>query len=194
MQLRVYRSNEYAGLNLFALHEKVRKFSGNQKKMPVDDDDDNCPFRRITDKLLLQRSEHNDGDLTSLEEISLHQQHLMKIEYINRYFTDKTSLLLLQFFNKSNFRVCPNLKVLHLQDNSIGKLENLSRLKRLENLNLAMNCVERVENLASCESLQKLDLTLNFVGDLTGAVRELRGLEHLADLFFTGNPCAQYVS
>ena len=62
---------------------------------------------RITDKLLMSRAEHNDGALDTLEEISLHQQKLEKIEYINR--------------------VCANLKILHFQDNCIEKLENLGR-------------------------------------------------------------------
>ena len=52
-------------------------------------------FRRITDELLLLRSEHNDGNLTTLDELALHQSHLTKIEYINR--------------------ACPNLRILLLQ-------------------------------------------------------------------------------
>jgi len=35
-------------------------------------------LKRITDELLVSRAEHADGDLTGLEEISLHQQHLQK--------------------------------------------------------------------------------------------------------------------
>ncbi len=50
---------------------------------------------RITDELLVSRAEHNDGHLSSLEEISLHQQKLERIEYINR--------------------VCGDLKILHFQ-------------------------------------------------------------------------------
>ena len=49
---------------------------------------------RITDKLLVSRAEHNDGHLPTLEEISLHQQKLEKIEYINRVCAD---LRILQF-------------------------------------------------------------------------------------------------
>ena len=52
-------------------------------------------FKRITDEFLLLRSEHNDGNLTTLDELALHQSHLTKIEYINR--------------------ACPNLKILLLQ-------------------------------------------------------------------------------
>ena len=49
---------------------------------------------RITDQLLVSRAEHNDGHLTTLEEITLHQQKLGKIEYINRVCAD---LKILQF-------------------------------------------------------------------------------------------------
>lgn len=49
---------------------------------------------RITDELLVSRAEHNDGHLPTLEEISLHQQKLEKIEYINRVCAD---LRILQF-------------------------------------------------------------------------------------------------
>ena len=49
---------------------------------------------RITDQLLVSRAEHNDGHLPTLEEISLHQQKLEKIEYINRACAD---LRILQF-------------------------------------------------------------------------------------------------
>lgn len=50
---------------------------------------------RITDELLVSRAEHNEGHLPTLEEVSLHQQKLGKIEYINR--------------------VCSDLKILHFQ-------------------------------------------------------------------------------
>ena len=86
---------------------------------------------RITDELLVSRSEHNDGALDTLEELSLHQQKLNKIEYINR--------------------VCTKLKILQLQDNCIDKIENLGRLKVLEYLNLAMNNIEIIENLEALE-------------------------------------------
>ena len=43
---------------------------------------------RITDELLVSRAEHNDGALDTLEELSLHQQKLNKIEYINRVCTE----------------------------------------------------------------------------------------------------------
>ena len=86
---------------------------------------------RISDELLVSRAEHNDGALDSLEELSLHQQKLGKIEYINR--------------------VCTKLRILQLQDNCIDKIENLGRLKILEYLNLAMNNIEIIENLEALE-------------------------------------------
>jgi protein TilB len=74
---------------------------------------------RITEDLLRKRAEHNEGMLSTLEEISLHQQDLVKIE---------------------NFDVlCRHLKILYLQNNIIEKLENLNKLKELEYLNMALN-------------------------------------------------------
>ena len=78
------------------------------------------------------------------------------------------------------------------QDNSIGRIENLTRLRGLENLNLSMNCVERIENLETCEALEKLDLTLNFVGELTQGLAALAEHNpHLTELHLMGNPCAK---
>ena len=81
------------------------------------------------------------------------------------------------------------------QDNSIERIENLTRLRSLEYLNLSMNSIERIEGLETCEALERLDLTLNFIGD--GITR---GLTHLAkwnpnlrELTLTGNPCWKYV-
>ena len=50
-----------------------------------------------------------------------------------------------------------------LQNNVIGRLENLHHLKQLEYLNLAMNNIPKIEGLGSCEFLNKLDLTVNFI-------------------------------
>lgn len=127
---------------------------------------------RITDTLLVSRAEHNEGHLPTLEEISLHQQKLEKIEYINR--------------------VCGDLKILQLQDNCIERIENLGRLRKLEYLNLAMNNIEQIENTQPLEKLEKLDLTLNFIGKLSG-IDILRDCNvHLKSLFLMGNPCAQF--
>ena len=129
---------------------------------------------RITDELLVSRAEHNDGALATLEEISLHQQNLGKIEYINR--------------------VCSKLKILQLQDNCIERIENLQRLKGLEYLNLAMNNIEQIENLEANENLNKLDMTLNFVGELTRGLDCLKHLQFLHHLYLMGNPCTEFPS
>jgi protein TilB len=92
------------------------------------------------------KSEHNNCEITTLEELSLHQQDIEKIEHLDRW--------------------CKDLKILYLQSNLISKIENVGRLKKLEYLNLALNNVTKIENLRGCERLQKLDLTINFVDDL----------------------------
>lgn len=59
--------------------------------------------------MLRKRSEHNNGCLTNLEEVSLHQQELLKIENLDV--------------------LCRHLKILYLQNNIIEKMENLNKLK-----------------------------------------------------------------
>ncbi|KAJ9467543.1 Protein tilB-like protein [Diplonema papillatum] len=125
---------------------------------------------RITLDLLRRRSEHNDGILSTLEEITLHQQDLEAIELVGD--------------------ACRNLQILYLQNNLIRKIENLFHLKQLWYLNLAINSIEVIENLEGCESLKKLDLTLNFIRDLT-CVRNLRKNVKLEQLYLTGNPCTE---
>ncbi len=44
-------------------------------------------------------------------------------------------------------RWCKYLKILYLQNNLIGRIENVGRLKELQYLNLALNNVEKIENL-----------------------------------------------
>ncbi|KAG7201500.1 hypothetical protein KM043_004256 [Ampulex compressa] len=126
---------------------------------------------RLTIELIRKRSEHNEGEISTLEEISLHQENIEKIELIDGS--------------------CKNLKILLLQHNLISKIENLGKLKRLEYLNLAINNIEAIENLEGLESLKKLDLTINFIGDLKG-VKKLRCNENLEQLILTGNPCTYY--
>uniref|UniRef100_H3CK91 Leucine-rich repeat-containing protein 6 n=1 Tax=Tetraodon nigroviridis TaxID=99883 RepID=H3CK91_TETNG len=124
----------------------------------------------ITEEMIRRRA-HNDMEICSLEEVSLHQQDIEKIEHIGRW--------------------CRNLKILYLQNNLIPRIENLGHLKKLQYLNLALNNIEVIENLEGCESLQKLDLTVNFVGCLSSA-RSLRSNLHLRELFLVGNPCAAF--
>uniref|UniRef100_H3AKT4 Leucine-rich repeat-containing protein 6 n=1 Tax=Latimeria chalumnae TaxID=7897 RepID=H3AKT4_LATCH len=110
-------------------------------------------------------------EIFSLEEISLHQQEIERIEHIGQW--------------------CRDLKILYLQNNLIPKIENIGKLKKLEYLNLALNNIERIENLEGCESLQKLDLTVNFVGELS-SIRSLIHNVHLRELYLVGNPCAEF--
>ncbi len=59
----------------------------------------------VTMQLLRKRSEHNEGEIHSLEELALHQEKLEKIELIDK--------------------VCRNLKILLLQNNAINKIGTL---------------------------------------------------------------------
>ena len=106
-------------------------------------------------------------------EVSLHQQNIERIEHLDK--------------------LCRNLKILYLQNNVIGKLQNLHRLKKLEYLNVAVNNLRRVENLQRCESLTKLDLTANFL-DKAGllSLHSLQRNIHLRELYLTGNPCLDW--
>ncbi|KAG7260787.1 hypothetical protein CRUP_026919 [Coryphaenoides rupestris] len=121
--------------------------------------------------MVRRRAEHNECEIVSLEEVSLHQQDIERIQHLDTW--------------------CRELRILYLQNNLIPRIENLGRLKKLEYLNLALNNIEAIENLEGCESLQKLDLTLNFVGCLS-SVDALRANIHLRELFLVGNPCAQF--
>ncbi|XP_055886333.1 dynein axonemal assembly factor 11-like [Biomphalaria glabrata] len=128
---------------------------------------------RITEDLVRKRAEHNECQISTLEEVSLHQQDIEKLEYLDKW--------------------CRDLKILYLQSNLIPKIENVSRLKKLEYLNLALNNIEKIENLEGCESLKKLDLTVNFVGELT-SIESLKDLYNFRELFLTGNPCSDFVN
>lgn len=82
---------------------------------------------RINEELIRKRAEHNEGEIYSLEELSLHQMDIEKLEYIDKW--------------------CKELKILYLQSNLIPKIENVSRLKKVNYINLALNNIERIENL-----------------------------------------------
>lgn len=125
----------------------------------------------VTEELIRKKAEHNEGIIGTLEELSLHQEDVEKIENINNW--------------------CKDIEILYLQANLISKIENLNKLKKLQYLNLAINNIEKIENLERCESLEKLDLTLNFIGDLE-SVCSLQNNIHLKHLYLTGNPCCDY--
>jgi len=119
--------------------------------------------------MIRKRAEHNECEIYTLEELSLHQQDIEEIEHLQNW--------------------CKHLQILYLQNNLIQKIERVGKLKKLEYLNLALNNIERVENLEGCESLKKLDLTVNFVGELS-SIESLKGNEFLEELYLVGNPCA----
>ncbi|GAQ90822.1 hypothetical protein KFL_006890070 [Klebsormidium nitens] len=124
----------------------------------------------ITHAMLQKRAEHNEGIVSTLKEVSLHQQDIERIEGLGQ--------------------LCRQLEILYLQNNLISKIENLERLKELNYLNLAVNNITRIEGLERCESLRKLDLTVNFV-DKAGllTIQRLRTNAALRELYLTGNPC-----
>lgn len=125
---------------------------------------------RITLDLLRRRSEHNDGCLTDLKEIAIHQQEIEKIEVIGD--------------------CCRQLEILYLCNNYISKIENLFHCKNLQYINLAVNSITEICGLEGCEMLQRLDLTLNFIADMT-CVENLRANAFLQTLHLTGNPCTK---
>uniref|UniRef100_A0A8C3RBI2 Leucine-rich repeat-containing protein 6 n=1 Tax=Cyanoderma ruficeps TaxID=181631 RepID=A0A8C3RBI2_9PASS len=125
----------------------------------------------ITEDLVRRRAEHNNCEIFSLEEISLHQQEIEKLEHLDKW--------------------CRDLKILYLQNNLIPKIENVGKLKKLEYLNVALNNIERIENLEGCEELKKLDLTANFIGELS-SIESLKCNIHLKELFLVGNPCTAF--
>ncbi|PBJ72656.1 leucine-rich repeat protein [Trypanosoma cruzi cruzi] len=125
---------------------------------------------RITIELLRRRAEHNEGCLSNLKEIALHQQDIEKIEVVGD--------------------ACRELEILYLCNNYISRIEGLQHLKRLKYLNLAVNNIACIEGLEGCESLERLDLTLNFVAEMT-CVQRLRANVFLEQLHLTGNPCTK---
>lgn len=129
---------------------------------------------RLTEDLIRKKAEHNEGVLSDLVEIALHQLELEKIESIET--------------------CCRHIQILLLQNNIIPKMEGLNKLKELEYLNLALNNISKIEGIEGCESLKKLDLTVNFVSveELEESVYNLKANMMLEDLYLTGNPCTDW--
>ncbi|NWW37371.1 TILB protein, partial [Panurus biarmicus] len=100
-------------------------------------------FLSVTEDLVRRRAEHNNCEIFSLEEISLHQQEIEKLEHLDKW--------------------CRDLKILYLQNNLIPKIENVGKLKKLEYLNVALNNIERIENLEVNASLKQVLPTAEFL-------------------------------
>ncbi|KAM6989448.1 dynein axonemal assembly factor 11 isoform 2-T2 [Tautogolabrus adspersus] len=81
----------------------------------------------ITEEMVRGRAEHNECEIFSLEEVSLHQQDIERIEHIGRW--------------------CRDLRILYLQNNLIPRIG----CESLQKLDLTVNFVGR---LSSVESLQ----------------------------------------
>ncbi|XP_066905579.1 dynein axonemal assembly factor 11 isoform X2 [Halyomorpha halys] len=128
-------------------------------------------MQRISEELVRKRAEHNNCEIGTLEELSLHQDNLDKLEHLQHW--------------------CKDLKILLLHSNLINRIENIGKLKKLEYLNLSINNIERIENLEGCESLKKLDLTLNFIGDIL-SIENLKKNIFLEELLLNGNPCTDF--
>lgn len=128
---------------------------------------------RITEELLRKRAEHNEGRLSTLEEVALHQLEIEKIENLDK--------------------LCRHIKILLLHNNIIEKIENVSKLKELEYLNLALNNIWIIENIEGCESLRKLDLTANFLEaeNYEKSCIEFGKTSSLRELYLTGNPITE---
>ena len=128
---------------------------------------------RITEELLRKRAEHNEGRLSTLEEVALHQFEIEKIENLDK--------------------LCRHIKILLLHNNIIEKIENISKLKELEYLNLALNNIWIIENIEGCESLRKLDLTANFLEaeNYEKSCIEVGKTHSLRELYLTGNPITE---
>lgn len=63
----------------------------------------------VSPVVFMQKAEHNDGCLSTLQQISLHQQNIERIELLGH--------------------ACRDLRILYLQNNLISKIENLHHLK-----------------------------------------------------------------
>lgn len=129
---------------------------------------------RVDADLLRKKAEHNEGMLSNLEEIALHQLEIERIENFDK--------------------LCRHIKILLLQNNLIERMENLGKLKELSYLNLALNNISLIEGVESCESLTKLDLTCNFI-ECAGLLESLYNLKKCAsvrELYLLGNPCADF--
>lgn len=67
---------------------------------------DVCFCRPVTEDMVRRRAEHNECEIFSLEEVSLHQQDIERIEHVDRW--------------------CRDLRILYLQNNLIPRIGETS--------------------------------------------------------------------
>jgi protein TilB len=82
---------------------------------------------RITEELIRRKAEHHDGLLSDLQELSLHQLEIERLEVVGT--------------------LCRKLQILYLQNNIIPRIENVHHLKDLRYLNMALNNLTKLEGL-----------------------------------------------
>ncbi|XP_068036939.1 dynein axonemal assembly factor 11 isoform X4 [Anomalospiza imberbis] len=81
----------------------------------------------VTEDLVRRRAEHNNCEIFSLEEISLHQQEIEKLEHLDKWCRD---LKILYLQNNLIPKIgCEELKKLDLTANFIGELSSIESLK-----------------------------------------------------------------
>lgn len=66
----------------------------------------NIIFISVTEELIRKKSEHNEGIIGTLEELSLHQEDVEKLEHVHNW--------------------CKDLQILLLQSNLISKIGKIS--------------------------------------------------------------------
>ncbi|XP_063087129.1 dynein axonemal assembly factor 11 isoform X2 [Cavia porcellus] len=101
----------------------------------------------ITEDLIRRNAEHNDCVIFSLEELSLHQQEIERLEHIDKW--------------------CRDLKILYLQNNLIGKIG----CEVLTKLDLTVNFVGELSSIKSLKHnihLKELFLMGNPCADFDG--------------------------
>ena len=142
-------------------------------------DEQSKDLRIVNLSLIRKRSEHNEGMVSNLEEIALHQEELESIGTILGRTCGKT------------------LRILLLQNNVISKMNHADfrQFRVLEYLNLALNNIQVIANIQHLECLNKLDLTLNFIDveNLEESIDTLQSLRNLRELHLMGNPCCGQV-
>jgi hypothetical protein len=87
----------------------------------------------------------------------------------------------LEGFERNN-----DIEELSLEENKIGRIENISHLRRLAKLDLGKNKISTIEGLNGCDSLSQLSLEDN-------TIRTLQGLERcqsLMELYIANNRIA----